>query len=58
MIKSVAILAALALPLANAWVSDNHTCALQERFYSCEVPNNTLVDTCCTPTEGLGESTF
>jgi hypothetical protein len=49
-------LLALAVSAVQAWSSDNHTCALQQRFYSCEVPKNTLVDTCCTPEQGLGES--
>ncbi|OCF71019.1 hypothetical protein I204_08255 [Kwoniella mangroviensis CBS 8886] len=43
------------LPLiasTRAWSSDNHTCALTNPIYSCE--NTTaIVDTCCTPTEGL-----
>ncbi|WVR04871.1 hypothetical protein IAU60_001883 [Kwoniella sp. DSM 27419] len=38
--------------LVTAWASDNHTCALTAPIYSCE--NTTaIVDTCCTPVQGL-----
>lgn len=36
----------------SAWTYDNHTCALEPRYYSCE--NTTAIqDTCCSPTQGL-----
>ena len=52
------LLAALAsAPSTLAWASDNHTCAILPRYYSCEKPVlNALAqgyDKCCTPTEGL-----
>jgi ribonuclease T2 len=51
MLALLSILPLLAAPVA-AWVSDNHTCAIQKPIYSCE--NTTaVVDTCCVPTEGL-----
>jgi ribonuclease T2 len=58
MLSLLSLLAILGTsPLANAWASDNHTCAILPRYYSCETPVlNALqkgYDTCCTPTEGL-----
>ncbi|WWC68247.1 uncharacterized protein I206_102170 [Kwoniella pini CBS 10737] len=38
--------------IVKAWNSDNHTCALTKPIFSCE-NQTTILDTCCTPTEGL-----
>ncbi|WWD20934.1 hypothetical protein CI109_105412 [Kwoniella shandongensis] len=53
MLALAALLPVLAsLSTANAWASDNHTCALTKPIYSCE--NTTaIVDTCCSPVQGF-----
>lgn len=55
MLALATVAALLAPPSVLAWQSDNHTCAILPRYYSCELPNATLptYDTCCYPTQGL-----
>ena len=51
MLALVALLPLLAAS-TNAWSFDNHTCALTPPMYSCE-NTTTIVNTCCTPVQGL-----